>query len=346
MSSYVEKSSKRKFFNFAMWHKAITVIPRLEKEEWDNLDVISKWLISSRAAVLVITLIPSIIAGVLAARDGQFNLGLWLLVTVGLLMAHATNNIVNDITDSWKGTDKDNYFRAQYGVQPLEHGLMTVRQSLTYALVTGLVALAAGLALVYLRGGITLLLLGAGVFFVLFYTWPLKYIGLGELAVIVVWGPLMIGGGYFVITGNWDWNVALVSLPYALGATSVIFGKHIDKYEPDKEKGIRTLPVLLGEKASRYVAIAMMLLQYAFVGYLILTGYFTPVMLLVLLAGKSLALALSVYRQPRPDGPPAEYPQDAWPLWFVSFAFLHNRAFGTWFLLGLIADTILRATVL
>src|SRR2546430_10339218 len=33
----------------------------------------------------------------------------------------------------------------------------------------------------------------AGAVFVLFYTYPLKYIGLGEVAVILVWGPLMIG---------------------------------------------------------------------------------------------------------------------------------------------------------
>ena len=58
---------------------------------------------------------------------------------------------------------------------------MTKRQLLTYAAVTGLIALAAGMALVLLRGWLTLLLLGLGVFFVLFYTWPLKYIALGEI---------------------------------------------------------------------------------------------------------------------------------------------------------------------
>lgn len=332
--------------NFAMWQKALTVIPRLSKEEWDGLDIVSRWLISTRAAVLVITFIPAVLAGVLAARDGAFNWMTWLVLTLGLIMAHAVNNIVNDLIDSWKGVDKDNYFRAQYGVQPIEHGLMSVRQSLTYAAVTGLIALAAGLYLVATRGGLTLTLLGAGVFFVLFYTWPLKFIGLGEIAVIVVWGPLMIGGGYYVITGNWDWNVALVSLPYALGATSVIFGKHIDKIEADREKGIRTLPVLLGERNARYVALGMILLQYLFTLYLILTGAFTPVLLLVLLAYKPLRYALSVYWQPRPERPPPEYPAEAWPLWFVSFSFYHNRSFGAWFMLGLIADAVLQRTIL
>ncbi len=33
--------------NFAMWKKALTVIPNVTKEEWDKLDIISKWLIST-----------------------------------------------------------------------------------------------------------------------------------------------------------------------------------------------------------------------------------------------------------------------------------------------------------
>ena len=173
------------------------------------------------------------IAGLLAARDGHFDLVLWLLVTVGLLFAHATNNLVNDFTDFVKGVDKDNYFRAQYGPQPLEHGLMSKGQLLAYIAVTGGIALATGIGLVAFRGQPTLFLLGAGAFFVLFYTWPLKYVGLGEVAVILVWGPLMVGGGYYVITGSIDGNVILASLPCALAATTVLFGKHIDKLEAE-----------------------------------------------------------------------------------------------------------------
>jgi hypothetical protein len=55
---------------------------------------------------------------------------------------------------------------------------------------------------------------------------------------------------------------------------------------------------------------------------------------------------LIVYNRPRPAAPPAEYPPEAWPLWFVSFSFVHNRAFGAWFMLGLIADTIVQRTIL
>src|SRR6185295_17458897 len=172
--------------NTTMWARAVTVIPRVSKDEWNALDVISRWLIATRSAVLVMTLNSGIIAGLLAARDGQFDFILWLMVTIGLLFAHATNNLVNDLTDHWKGVDKDNYFRAQYGPQPLEHGLMTRGEVLLYTAITGLIALAAGAVIISARGEGAVALLASGAFFVLFYTWPLKYIGIGEVAVILV----------------------------------------------------------------------------------------------------------------------------------------------------------------
>jgi len=331
--------------NIAMWWKALQVIPRISKQEWDRLDVISRWLIASRAAVLIMTFLSASIAGILALRDGAFDLRTWLLVTVGLCLAHATNNLLNDYVDYVRGVDQENYYRAQYGPQPLVHGLMSKAELLRYALGTGLVAVAAGVILTVQRGGLTPLLMALGAFFVLFYTWPLKYIALGELSVLIVWGPLMIGGGYYVISGAWDWRVVVPSLPYALGVTGVILGKHVDKLEVDKGKGIHTLPVLLGEKPSRYLVVAVLVLQYLAVIYLVLTRFFGPVLLLVFLALSTLNRVLPMFRRPKPAEKPDDYP-DVWPNYFVAAAFLHNRAFGLWFLLGLLLDTALKIWIL
>ncbi len=331
--------------NFAMWAKALQIIPRISKEEWNKLDIISRWLISTRAAVLIMTFLSGAIAGILAIQAGQFNFWYWVLLEIGLVMAHATNNLFNDYTDYSRGVDQDNYYRAQYGPQPLVHGLLTKRQILVYAGVTGLIALAAGLALVIARGWFALALLLAGAFFVLFYTFPLKYIALGELSVLIVWGPLMIGGGYYVITGAWVWNVVIASLVYALGVTTVIFGKHVDKYEVDTQKGIHTLPVIIGEKAGRYTILAMFILQYLATVYLVLVRFFSPVMLVVVLALPAFFQILPLFRQPRPKEKPADYP-DVWPNYFVAAAFVHNRRFGEWYLLGLILETILTRIIM
>ena len=104
--------------NFAMWRKALNVIPNVSKSEWDALDVISKWLISTRAAVLVMTFISAALAGLFAWRDGSFSFLPWVALTLGLILAHASNNIFNDYTDFVRGVDKDNYYRNIYGAQP------------------------------------------------------------------------------------------------------------------------------------------------------------------------------------------------------------------------------------
>ena len=49
--------------NFTMWQKALNVIPEVSKEEWDQLDLVSRWLISTRAAVLIMTFLSAALAG-------------------------------------------------------------------------------------------------------------------------------------------------------------------------------------------------------------------------------------------------------------------------------------------
>jgi len=324
--------------NVAMWGKALTVMPRISKQDWDDLDLVSRWLIATRAAVIVMTFTSAAFAGMLAAKAGAFDLLPWGLVTLGLCLAHATNNLINDLTDHWKGVDQGNYFRTQYGPQTVEEGFLSVRQLLVYAGLTGAVALGLGLYLVALRGEVVLWLLGAGAFFVLFYTFPLKYIGLGEPAVLLVWGPLMVGGGYYVITGDWSAHVVWASVAYALGPTAVLFGKHIDKLDADAGKRIRTLPVILGERLSRVCVVGMLVAQFVVLAGLVWVGYFSPVIFVVLLAVPSLRRVLAIYRRPRPREAPADIPPGVWPLWFVAAAFWYTRRFGALFLLGLVLD--------
>jgi len=332
--------------NPAMWKKALRVIPSVSKETWATLDLVSKWLISSRAAVLVMTLTSSAIAGLFAARSGTFRPLTWLVMTLGLLLGHASNNLFNDYTDYVRGVDKDNYFRTMYGPQPVAHGLLSTRQILlffgaTFALV---VACVAGVFALDGWDPVVLLLFAIGAAFVLLYTWPLKYLGLGEISVFLVWGPLMVGGGYYVLARYWDWNVVWGSAPYVLGVTTVIFGKHIDKVSMDRDKGIRTLPVLIGEAAARATIIAFYVLSYLVVAVLIALKYFTPAFAVVLIAVPALVRERPSFLRPKPDARPEGFPEGegGWPLYFAPKAFVYTRAFGTWFLVGLVAEVALR----
>lgn len=318
-------------------------MPRIENEEWSRLDFISKWLISTRFAAIVMTVISVLIAGILAYRVGPVNLLIWLALMVSLVFAHATNNLVNDFVDFKTGIDRENYYRDQYGPQPLERGFKSQAGQLIYAGINGAVALGLGIFLVFYRGGLTPYLLGIGAFFVLFYTFPLKYFALGELALLVVWGPLMIGGGYYVLTDVWSWNVVIASLPFALGVTATLLGKHIDKYALDKEKHVYTLPVVIGERPARTLTLVLVVLQFLITAYLIIAGYFTPVVAVVVLSIPSFVKnMISMYRNPKPEEKPDWYPEDAWPLWFVGSAFVFTRQFGGLYIVGVLADLLIR----
>ena len=333
--------------NFAMWRTALSGLVKMDKkEEWDRLDVGSKWFIATRSAVTIVTLYSCTIAGLLAIRFGHFAFLPWLIVTIGLFIAHGTNNLLNDYTDFNRGVDKDNYFRTQYGVHPLVQGFWTKRQQLIWFLVSGVLAVLSGaFALVYTQfSPLVIGLFAFGALVLLFYTWPLKYLALGELAIFLIWGPILVGAVYVVLARGWNsnvWNVVLAGVPFGLSVVSINLGKHIDKSAEDRKKGVGTLPVRIGEKAARYLNIAVFVLMYAVVLYLVFVPrFFTPIMLIVFFAGKRALLNIGALTKPRPSEPPKEWP--GWPTWFSGFAFYHNRLFSNLLILGLIADLLLR----
>lgn len=333
--------------NFGMWGTALSTLVKLDKkEEWDRLDIISKWLIATRSAVTIVTLYSCAIAGLLALRFGQFAFLPWLIVTLGLFLAHGTNNLLNDYTDFSRGVDKDYYFRTQYGVHPLVQEFWSKRQQLRWFAVSGVLAVLTGVfALVYTGFSPAVIgLFAFGALVLLFYTWPLKYLALGELLIFLIWGPVMVASVYMVLAHGWNghvWTVALAGIPFGLSVVSINIGKHIDKSAEDWKKHVGTLPVRIGEKATRYLNMVVFVMMYVIILYLIFVPrFFTPVLLIVFFAGKRALLNLGALTKPRPVEPPKEWP--GWPTWFSGFAFYHNRLYSNLLLLGMIADTLLR----
>ena len=333
--------------NIKMWGRALSGLVKMDdKRDWDRLDVVSKWLIATRSGVTTVTIYSAAIAGLLAWRSGHFAWLPWIIVTLGLFLAHGTNNLLNDYTDFSRGIDKDNYFRTQYGVHPLVQGFWTRRQQFAWFLVSGTLAFLSGIYALFYTGFAPAVigLFAFGALVLLFYTWPLKYLGLGELAIFLIWGPILVTGVYIVLAGGSTtniWNVALAGVPFGLSVVSINIGKHIDKSAEDRKKGVGTLPVRIGEKAARYINMAVIVLIYLVILYLIFVPrFFSPVLLIVFLAGKRIVLAVGVHTKPRPAEPPKEWP--GWPTWFSGFAFFHNRLFSDLFVIGILADCLLR----
>jgi len=304
-------------------------------------DPVSRWLLITRASVIPMTLIAAAIGGLLALPGGNASVSLWLLCTLGLVLAHASNNMINDYFDLEEGVDTPDSARAQYAPHPILSGMISRRGLVRAILLVNALDLALAAVLIWARGWTVLAFALAGFAISIFYVAPplrLKHRGLGEPSVFVVWGPLMIAGSYFVTTGEnplWVWNA---SLPYGLLVMTVLFGKHIDKCDADAARGVHTLPVLLGATRARRVAQALMLGFYAIVVLHVLTGVLGVWTLAVLASLPRAVRVLGLFGKPRPEQPPENYP--VWPLWYVSLAFLLTRQAGALFVLGLVANAV------
>ncbi len=336
--------------NFRMWLTALQKPVKMsEKRDWDALDLISKWLIATRGTVTQLTFYAGVIAGLLAFRDGFFDWLPWLVITIGLFLAHSTENLLNDYIDYTRGIDEDNYYRSQYGVHPLVHKFWTKQDWLRWFLTGGVLAVLAG-AFIFLYTSfspVVITLSAIGALMILFYAYPLKYWGLGEIVIFVLWGVMIIPGIYTILAGGITPNlpnVVLTSLAFGLGFGSFNWGKHIDKLNADKSKGVGTLPVRLGDKAARAVNIVTLVTAYVIVLYLVFVArFFSPVLLIVFLNLGRLWHVVKLLTKPRPTEPPPGF--QLWPRWFSTPLLRHMRWFGGLYMLGLLADTLLKIYV-
>lgn len=333
--------------NPSMWLTALQKPIKLyEKKEWDDLDLLTKWLIATRGTVTQLTLFAGVIAGLLAWHDGHFSWLPWLIMTLGLYFAHSTENLLNDYIDFTRGIDEDNYYRAQYGVHPLVHKFWTRNDWLRWFLSAGILAVLAGIfILVYTSfSPIVIGLFAFGAAMIPFYAYPLKYWGLGELLIYVNWGMVIIPGVYAVLAGGITpnfWNVVLAGMTFGFGFGSFNLGKHIDKLRADEAKGVRTLPVRIGEPAARYMNITTIILPYIIVLYLVFVAQFlTPIVLIVYFAAGRAWKVINLLSKPRPASAPEGFA--LWPRWFSTPQLLHIRLFGGLFMLGLFVDNLLR----
>jgi len=322
----------------ANWREVLTTT---NLSEGKPVDFVSRWLILTRAAVFPMTLTSGLIGGLLAAGHPNANWKFFAVSILGLVAAHACNNLMNDYFDLEGGVDQSDSPRALYAPHPVLAGWISKRGLIgAIALFNALGAL----VLAYLfavRGWPIVAFAAAGLFISVFYVAPplkLKHHGLGEPGVFIVWGPLMIGGTYYVTTGEIPAWVFAASLPYAILVTAVLVGKHVDKLDHDSRKGIHTLPVLIGAPAALALNRGLIVSFYVVSALLVLTGTLGPWVLLVVGSLPLLRKVWKIYSEPKPAVPPPRYP--IWPLWYVAAAFVLTRRAGALFLLGLVLNRL------
>ncbi len=207
---------------------------------------------ATRLPFLSATIVPVLLGIFIAAAQGFFDLGAALLTIVGGFAVHLGLNVANDVFDTRSGADDANVNPTPYsgGSRVIQYGLVTLRQMATISFAFYALAAAIGLYLLATRGSVALLVIGVLGFVVsIGYTAPplkLVYRGVGEFAVALGFGPLMLLGAYVVQTRGLVSAEALVaSLPVAILTALILYVNEIPDRGGDAAAGKRTLPVRL-----------------------------------------------------------------------------------------------------
>ena len=259
------------------------------------------WLLlrTTRLPFLSATLVPVLLGIAVAARHGDFNWWLALVTILGASFAHLGINVSNDIFDTLSGADEANVNPTQFsgGSRVLIYDLLTLRQlvALDLGLFGG--AAAIGLYLVWATASQTLLLIGvAGIVLGIAYTAPpvkLVYRGLGEIAVAIGFGPIMVLGAYAVQTGSLSWEASVASLPVAILVALILYVNEIPDRVGDAAAGKRTLPVRLSADVVTGIYLVLALAAFVAVGAGV-AGGLLPIPALIALA--AIPLVFRVYR--------------------------------------------------
>jgi 1,4-dihydroxy-2-naphthoate octaprenyltransferase len=196
--------------------------------------------------------------------QGQINVWHAILAFVGAVAAHISVNALNEYYDFKSGLDlrtRPTPFSGGSGTLPANP------EAARSALITGLVAL-----------GLTAVI---GVYFLFVWGWALLPLGLLGLIVVFAYtnwitrsplicliapglgfGPLMVMGTDFVLTGHYSWPAFVASLvPFFLVSDLLLLNQFPDM-EPDESVGRRHYPILIGRKASSLIYGAFLLGAY------------------------------------------------------------------------------------
>jgi 1,4-dihydroxy-2-naphthoate octaprenyltransferase len=211
---------------------------------------------TTRLPFLTATIIPVLLGIVIAASHGAFDLMAAALTVIGAAFVQLGLNVANDVFDAVQGADDANVTPTQFsgGSRVIQYGLVTLRQMASLATAFYVAAGVVGLVLLATRGSTALLIIGVVGFVVsLGYTAPpLKFVyrGLGEIAVALGFGPLMLLGAYVVQTrGALAWEPFVASIPIALLVALILYVNEIPDRRGDAHAGKRTLPVRFSRSA-------------------------------------------------------------------------------------------------
>ncbi|MFM2309409.1 MAG: 1,4-dihydroxy-2-naphthoate octaprenyltransferase [Chloroflexota bacterium] len=227
------------------------VVPWRHTVKESRMPLLKKWWGAVRPWSYTAAIIPVLLGGAIAAQEGGLN-WLWLaLALIGSIAIQGGTNLMNDYYDYKKGTDTP-AVKGTGGA--LLRGEMTPQQIFWAGILAFAVGSAIGLYFVYETGPFIFWLGLCSVAVGYFYTagpFALAYVGLGEIAVFIFMGPVMVLGSYYLQQPVIAWPAIWASLPVAFVVAAILHANNLRDIDTDILNNKRTLATMLGRAGAR-----------------------------------------------------------------------------------------------
>ncbi len=191
------------------------------------------WWNISRAFALPVTVMSWLVAFIYSVFCGG-NAFYGLIALVGISFAHLAANIFDDYFDYTVLCKDDKFLKSAQicKCKFITDGLVTHKQMLVAALICLFIAACFGALLTYLAGvGVILIAALAGVF-IIFYS-KFTFVGLGELAVAITYGPLLFEGVYYVMNREFSLELLILACGVSLFVVAFLYTHTILDYDGD-----------------------------------------------------------------------------------------------------------------
>jgi len=224
------------------------------------------WFLETRPQFLTLSVVLAFLGTVVAWYDGYFDLWHALLAGIGLVLAHASVNILNDYFDYRSGIDlatKRTPFSGGSGILPGK--LLSPGQVLWLGLGSFLATVPIGIYFILVSGRQLLPLLLVAAFCILLYSpfilkkpWPEWAPGAGL-------GALPVLGMYFVQVGAYTLPAVIASIPSAFLVHNLLLLNEFPDAEADGQANRKTLPITLGKDRAAIFYSVFALAVYAWI---------------------------------------------------------------------------------
>lgn len=209
------------------------------------------WIEAARPKTLTAAAAPVLIGIGLAVAAGGFRAAPALAALVGALLIQVGTNFANDYYDFVRGGDTAERVGPRRVTQA---GLIEPAAVRAAMVVTFGAAIILGTYLIWV-GGWPILIVGIlSVLSGWAYTggpFPLAYNGLGDVFVLVFFGPVAVAGTVWVQTLHFSHEAVVAGLGIGALATAILVANNLRDLPTDRAAGKRTLPVLLGRSVGR-----------------------------------------------------------------------------------------------